>query len=222
MFCEIHHLEVLSKARPIGLSVYGTKALTCCIISAAICVLQLFWHNDMPDIHANHHCCGCLLSMCTQLIHLCWTQVASFTATAVAAERALGAKLPMASSQKQAEQLLQETAEAQQASLSLQGIHDLRGLLEAAARNRVLHPIHLDGVASSLEASPSHAPGYPSMPQTYPSRVMTSPGCCTTAHGLAISNAQKGGVLIFRLLQQSQKDWHRSKETPPSFPPCRI
>ena len=82
-------------------------------------------------------------------------QVASFTATAVAAERALGAKLPMASSQKQAEQLLQETAEAQQASLSLQGIHDLRGLLEAAARNRVLHPIHLDGVASSLEASPS-------------------------------------------------------------------
>ena len=81
------------------------------------------------------------------------TQVASFTSTAVAAERALGAKLPIASSQKQAEQLLQETAEAQQADLALKGIHDLRGLLEAASRNRVLHPVHLDGVASSLEAS---------------------------------------------------------------------
>ncbi|KAL0032477.1 hypothetical protein WJX77_002790 [Trebouxia sp. C0004] len=80
-------------------------------------------------------------------------QVASFTSTAVAAERALGAKLPIASSQKQAEQLLQETAEAQQAYLSLKGIHDLRGLLEAASRNRVLHPVHLDGVASSLEVA---------------------------------------------------------------------
>ena len=71
----------------------------------------------------------------------------------MAAERALGAKLPIASSQKQAEQLLQETAEAQQADLTLKGIHDLRGLLEAASRNSVLHPVHLDGVASSLEAS---------------------------------------------------------------------
>ncbi len=71
----------------------------------------------------------------------------------MAAERALGAKLPIASSQKQAEQLLQETVEAQQANLTLKGIHDLRGLLEAASRNRVLHPVHLDGVASSLEAS---------------------------------------------------------------------
>ncbi len=71
----------------------------------------------------------------------------------MAAERALGSKLPIASSQKQAEQLLQETAEAQQADLTLKGIHDLRGLLEAASRNRVLHPVHLDGVASSLEAS---------------------------------------------------------------------
>ena len=71
----------------------------------------------------------------------------------MAAERALGAKLPIASSQKQAEQLLQETAEAQLADLILKGIHDLRGLLEAASRNRVLHPVHLDGVASSLEAS---------------------------------------------------------------------
>ena len=90
---------------------------------------------------------NCLINACLL------TQVASFTSTAVAAERALGAKLPIASSQKQAEQLLQETAEAQQADLTLKGIHDLRGLLEAASRNRVLHPVHLDGVASSLEAS---------------------------------------------------------------------
>ncbi|KAL3147779.1 hypothetical protein ABBQ32_002512 [Trebouxia sp. C0010 RCD-2024] len=78
-------------------------------------------------------------------------QVASFTSTAVAAELALAAKLPMASTQHQAEQLLQETAEAQQANLALKGIHDLRGLLEAVGRDRVLQPIYLDGVASSLE-----------------------------------------------------------------------
>ncbi|KAA6418330.1 MAG: 2 family [Trebouxia sp. A1-2] len=84
------------------------------------------------------------------MIQLLVLLVASFTSTAVAAERALGAKLPIASSQKQAEQLLQETAEAQQASLSLKGIHDLRGLLEAASRNRVLHPVHLDGVAARV------------------------------------------------------------------------
>ena len=78
-------------------------------------------------------------------------QVASFTSTAVAAEIALAAKLPMAATQQQAEQLLQETTEAQQASLALKGIHDLRGLLEAVGRNRVLQPIYLDGVASSLE-----------------------------------------------------------------------
>ena len=78
-------------------------------------------------------------------------QVASFTSTAVAAEIALAAKLPMAATQQQAEQLLQETGEAQQANLALKGIHDLRGLLEAVDRNRVLQPIYLDGVASSLE-----------------------------------------------------------------------
>lgn len=78
-------------------------------------------------------------------------QVASFTSTAVAAEIALAAKLPMAATQQQAEQLLQETAEAQQADLALKGIHDLRGLLEAVGRDRVLQPIYLDGVASSLE-----------------------------------------------------------------------
>ena len=78
-------------------------------------------------------------------------QVASFCATAEAADRALAAKLPMSSDQQQAEQLLQETAEAQEANLALKGIHDMRGLLEAVGRDRVLQPIHLDGVASSLE-----------------------------------------------------------------------
>ena len=83
----------------------------------------------------------------------CWlnAQVASFTATVEAAERALAAGLPIASSQQQAEQLLQETAEAQSAKLSLKGVLDLRGPLSAAVRDRVLHPVHLDGVASSLE-----------------------------------------------------------------------
>lgn len=85
------------------------------------------------------------------VIHMLNTQVASFTSTAVAAEIALAAKLPMAATQQQAEQLLQETAEAQQANLALKGIHDLRGLLEAVGRDRVLQPIYLDGVASSLE-----------------------------------------------------------------------
>ena len=83
--------------------------------------------------------------------HVHHMQVASFTSTAVAAELALAANLPMASTQQQAEQLLQETAEAQQATLALKGIHDLRGLLEAVGRDRVLQPIYLDGVAASLE-----------------------------------------------------------------------
>ena len=87
-------------------------------------------------------------------------QVASFAATAEAAERALGAKLPTAKTQPQAEQLLQETAEAQQANLSLKGIQDLRGLLEAAGRDRVLHPVHLDGVASSLEVGTADSGDY--------------------------------------------------------------
>ena len=79
--------------------------------------------------------------------------MASFTATVEAAERALAAGLPIASSQRQAEQLLQETAEAQSAKLSLKGILDLRGPLDAALRDHVLQPAHLDGVASSLEVS---------------------------------------------------------------------
>lgn len=80
-------------------------------------------------------------------------QVACFTSTAMAAERCLAAKLPMAASQQEAEHLLQETGEAQQARLALKGIHDLRGLLESANRKRVLHPVHLDAVASTLEVT---------------------------------------------------------------------
>lgn len=77
----------------------------------------------------------------------------------MAAEQALAAKLPMASTQRQAEQLLLETAEAQKANLALKGIHDLRGLLGAVGRDRVLQPIYLDGVATSLEVW--HAPPPP-------------------------------------------------------------
>lgn len=70
----------------------------------------------------------------------------------------------MASTQHQAEQLLQETAEAQQANLALKGIHDLRGLLEAVGRDRVLQPIYLDGVASSLEVNLAPPPPPPPLP----------------------------------------------------------
>ena len=76
--------------------------------------------------------------------------MASFTATAVAAEMALASQLPLAGTQQQAEQLLQETAEALEADLALKGIHDLRGLLAAVNRNRELHPVHLVVVATSL------------------------------------------------------------------------
>ena len=72
----------------------------------------------------------------------------------MAAEAALAADLQIATSQQQAEQLLQQTAEAQVANLSLGGTFDLRGLMGAAVAGRMLHPIHLDGVASTLEVPP--------------------------------------------------------------------
>lgn len=86
--------------------------------------------------------------------HVAQMQVATFTTTAMAAERCLAAQLPIATSQAAAEDLLQETAEAQQAKLALKGIFDLRGLLEAASRKRVLHPVHLDAIACTLEVRP--------------------------------------------------------------------
>ena len=73
----------------------------------------------------------------------------------MAAEQCLATELPLAASQAAAERLLQETAEAQQAKLVLKGIFDLRGLLEAASRKRVLHPVHLDAMASTLEVQSS-------------------------------------------------------------------
>lgn len=109
----------------------------------------LCFHN-VRAAHMGWHVCATELSPVI-VIYMLSMQVASFTSTAVAAEIALAAKLPMAATQQQAEQLLQETAEAQQANLALKGIHDLRGLLEAVGRDRVLQPIYLDGVASSLE-----------------------------------------------------------------------
>ena len=47
---------------------------------------------------------------------------------------------------------LQETAEAHEARLDFDGIYDLRALLKAVRKGRTLYPVHLHGVASTLEA----------------------------------------------------------------------
>ena len=123
---------------PMSVHVYSFNQVHCCAFTT------------YRAAHKDRHVPATDLSP-VSVIHMLNTQVASFTSTAVAAEIALAANLPMAATQQQAEQLLQETAEAQQANLALKGIHDLRGLLEAVVRDRVLQPIYLDGVASSLE-----------------------------------------------------------------------
>ena len=48
---------------------------------------------------------------------------------------------------------LQETAEAHEAGLDFDGIYDLRALLKAVRKGRTLNPLHLHGVASTLEVS---------------------------------------------------------------------
>ena len=48
---------------------------------------------------------------------------------------------------------LQETAEAHKAGLDFDGIYDLRALLKAVRKGRTLYPLHLHGVASTLEVS---------------------------------------------------------------------
>ena len=50
---------------------------------------------------------------------------------------------------------LQETAEAHEAGLDFDGIYDLRALLKAVRKGRTLYPLHLHGVASTLEVSVS-------------------------------------------------------------------
>ena len=55
--------------------------------------------------------------------------------------------------QADSEQLLQETGEALEAQLSLQGVQDIRAMLRALGAGRSLHPLHLTAVASTLLAA---------------------------------------------------------------------
>ena len=55
--------------------------------------------------------------------------------------------------QADSEQLLQETAEALEAKLSLEGIQDVRAMLHALDEGRALHPLHLTAIASTLLAA---------------------------------------------------------------------
>ncbi|KAL4458289.1 hypothetical protein ABPG75_013154 [Micractinium tetrahymenae] len=69
------------------------------------------------------------------------------------AEVALRCALPVGRSRAQSEQLLQQTAEAQQALLEFQGAYDIRRAIDAAAQQRVLHPMVLGAVATTLGAA---------------------------------------------------------------------
>ena len=51
------------------------------------------------------------------------------------------------------EQLLQETGEALEAHLSLEGVQDIRAMLHALDEGRSLHPLHLTAIASTLLAA---------------------------------------------------------------------
>ena len=55
--------------------------------------------------------------------------------------------------QEDSERLLQETAEALDAQLSLKGVQDIRAMLAAVDEGRSLHPLHLTAVASTLLAT---------------------------------------------------------------------
>ena len=55
--------------------------------------------------------------------------------------------------QADSEQLLQETGEALEAQLSLQGVQDIRAMLRVLDAGRSLHPLHLTAIASTLLAA---------------------------------------------------------------------
>ena len=57
--------------------------------------------------------------------------------------------------QEGSELLQQETHEALQAKLNLEGIQDIRAMLYAVDEGRSLHPLHLTAVASTLLAAAS-------------------------------------------------------------------
>ena len=64
--------------------------------------------------------------------------------------------------QEGSEQLQQETHEALQAKLNLEGIQDVRAMLCAVDEGRSLHPLHLTAVASTLLAAASIEESIPS------------------------------------------------------------
>lgn len=55
--------------------------------------------------------------------------------------------------QEDSERLLQETGEALEAKLGLEGIQDIRAMMHALDDGRSLHPLHLTAVASTLLAA---------------------------------------------------------------------
>lgn len=60
---------------------------------------------------------------------------------------------PSLTMQEHSEQLLQETWEAREAQLSLEGVQDIRAMLHALDEGRSLHPLHLTAIASTLLAA---------------------------------------------------------------------
>lgn len=55
--------------------------------------------------------------------------------------------------QAHSEELLEETGEALEAQLSLEGVQDIRAMLKALDEGRALHPLHLTAIASTLLAA---------------------------------------------------------------------
>ncbi|KAK9823927.1 hypothetical protein WJX72_006408 [[Myrmecia] bisecta] len=72
----------------------------------------------------------------------------------MAAEVALQGGLKLGGSQSESEVLLEETAEALHANMDFDGVYDLRPLLAAVARGRVLQPLHLNGAGSGDSPAP--------------------------------------------------------------------
>ncbi|GIM00122.1 hypothetical protein Vretimale_5037 [Volvox reticuliferus] len=80
-------------------------------------------------------------------------QVACFCGTSIAAELVARGQLPRGRSLEESELLLQQTAEAMQANLEVQGCFDIRPAVEATAAGGRLNAKQLEGVAATLEAA---------------------------------------------------------------------
>ncbi|KAL6764861.1 hypothetical protein V8C86DRAFT_2464886 [Haematococcus lacustris] len=80
-------------------------------------------------------------------------QVSCFCGTSMAAQRLQAAGLPLGRSIEQSQMLLQQTEEAMQAGLRVQGVHDLTPALQAVSSGQYLSAKQLQGVAGSLEAA---------------------------------------------------------------------